>query len=215
MSNVSGRHSRIVCADDSFGRAVVAVPRKISAAQPGRAQPPGGSQPGSTSGCLASERGAGNLPDGTSKSDAGNRPAPAQASPEAAARSEAEKTAESDQATAQETPPEAHCRSACNHFAPRRKNRTEWRHGRPAVQLAPGVSDEQASSQRQSTTQLLATTDTNLKQISARQLNASQQDSVSQIRKYMEQAKAAEKSRETCSARRIWRPRPCCCRMIW
>jgi hypothetical protein len=62
----------------------------------------------------------------------------------------------------------------------------------PAVQLAPGVSDEQASRQRQSTTQLLATTDTNLKQISARQLSASQQDSVSQIRKYMEQAKTAE-----------------------
>src|SRR5229473_1200524 len=62
----------------------------------------------------------------------------------------------------------------------------------PAVQLAPGVSNEQASRQRQSTTQLLATTDTNLKQLAARQLNGTQQDSVSQIRKYMEQAKAAE-----------------------
>lgn len=62
----------------------------------------------------------------------------------------------------------------------------------PAVQLAPGVSDEQASRQRQSTTQLLAATDTKLKQISARQLSPSQQESVSQIRKYMEQAKAAE-----------------------
>jgi hypothetical protein len=62
----------------------------------------------------------------------------------------------------------------------------------PAVQLAPGVSDEQASRQRQSTTELLATTDTNLKQISTRQLNPSQQESISQIRKYMEQAKTAE-----------------------
>jgi hypothetical protein len=60
------------------------------------------------------------------------------------------------------------------------------------VQLSPGVSDEQASRQRQSTTQLLATTDANLKQLAARQLNATQQDSVSQIRKYMEQAKAAD-----------------------
>ena len=41
---------------------------------------------------------------------------------------------------------------------------------------------------------MLATTDTNLKQISSRQLNATQQDSVSQIRKYMEQAKAAEEA---------------------
>jgi hypothetical protein len=62
----------------------------------------------------------------------------------------------------------------------------------PVIQLAPGMSEEQASRQRQSTSQLLATTDTNLKQISARQLSLSQQDSVSQIRKYMEQAKAAE-----------------------
>jgi hypothetical protein len=64
----------------------------------------------------------------------------------------------------------------------------------PVVQLAPGMSDEQASRQRQSTTQLLATTDANLKQISTRQLGPGQQDSVSQIRKYMEQAKAAEEA---------------------
>jgi hypothetical protein len=65
--------------------------------------------------------------------------------------------------------------------------------GDPVVQLAPGMSQEQASRQRQSTTELLAATDSNLKQISGRQLNPSQQDSVSQIRKYMEQAQAAEK----------------------
>jgi hypothetical protein len=64
----------------------------------------------------------------------------------------------------------------------------------PVVQLTPGMSKEQATSQRQSTTQLLAATDNNLKQISARQLNSSQRDSVSQIRKYMEQAKAAEQA---------------------
>ena len=66
----------------------------------------------------------------------------------------------------------------------------------PVVQLAPGMSAEQASSQRQSTTQLLATTDSNLKQISTRQLGQTQQDSVSQIRKYMEQAKAAEAAQD-------------------
>jgi hypothetical protein len=56
------------------------------------------------------------------------------------------------------------------------------------------MSPEQASSQRQSTTQLLAATDANLKQISSRPMNSSQQDSISQIRKYMEQAKAAEQA---------------------
>jgi hypothetical protein len=64
----------------------------------------------------------------------------------------------------------------------------------PVVQLAPGMSAEQASSQRQSTTQLLAATDDNLKQIASRQLSSAQQDSVSQIRKYIEQANAAEKA---------------------
>ena len=62
----------------------------------------------------------------------------------------------------------------------------------PVVQLAPTISAEQASSQRQSTTQLLAATEDNLKQIASRQLDSTQQDSVSQIRKYMEQAKTAE-----------------------
>ena len=64
----------------------------------------------------------------------------------------------------------------------------------PAVQLAPGMSAEQASSQRQNTSQLLAATDANLKRISSRPMNSSQQASVSQIRKYMEQAKAAEQA---------------------
>src|SRR4051812_36753376 len=64
----------------------------------------------------------------------------------------------------------------------------------PVVQLAPGMSEEQASSQRQSTSQLLAATDANLQQISSRQLNSTQEDSVSQIKKYMEQARAAEKA---------------------
>lgn len=62
----------------------------------------------------------------------------------------------------------------------------------PVVQLSPGVSGEQASRQRQSTTQLLATTDVNLKQLAVGPLSATQQDSVSQIRKYMEQARTAE-----------------------
>ena len=61
----------------------------------------------------------------------------------------------------------------------------------PAVQLAPDVSQQQASSQRQGTTQLLASTDESLKKLSGRQLASNQQEMVQQIRKYMEQAKAA------------------------
>ncbi|MGA9800591.1 MAG: hypothetical protein WBQ68_16375 [Terriglobales bacterium] len=64
----------------------------------------------------------------------------------------------------------------------------------PAVQLAPGISAAQASSQRQNVTQQLAATDANLKQIASRPMNPTQKESISQIRQYMEQAKAAEQA---------------------
>jgi hypothetical protein len=61
----------------------------------------------------------------------------------------------------------------------------------PSTQLAPGLSQQQASSKRQGTDQLLASTDENLKKISGRPLPSNQQDMVQQIRNFMEQAKAA------------------------
>jgi hypothetical protein len=63
----------------------------------------------------------------------------------------------------------------------------------PTVNLSPGVSSQQASRQMESTNQLLATSDTNLKKVSGRQLNPNQQDTVKQIRSYMEQSKTAAK----------------------
>jgi len=73
----------------------------------------------------------------------------------------------------------------------------------PVVQLAPSVTDQQASQQRQSTTQLLAATDANLNKISARQLTSSQQDMVTQIRNYVQQAKAAENAGDLQRARNL------------
>jgi len=61
----------------------------------------------------------------------------------------------------------------------------------PAVNISPSVTQQQASSQRQNSGQLLAGTDANLKRISGHQLTTSQQDMVKQIQQYMEQAKAA------------------------
>jgi hypothetical protein len=61
----------------------------------------------------------------------------------------------------------------------------------PALDLSPGLSPQQASHELESTNQLLAASDTNLKQISGRQLSAVQQDTVKQIKSYMEQAKGA------------------------
>jgi hypothetical protein len=62
------------------------------------------------------------------------------------------------------------------------------------VDLSPGLSPQQASHQTESTNQLLATSDANLKKIAGRQLNANQQDTVKQIKSYMDQAKKAADS---------------------
>jgi hypothetical protein len=62
----------------------------------------------------------------------------------------------------------------------------------PPIQLAPGPGQGQSSQQLQSTTQLLASADDNLKKIAGRQLNQNQQDSVKQIRVYIDQAKTAQ-----------------------
>jgi Tfp pilus assembly protein PilW len=64
--------------------------------------------------------------------------------------------------------------------------------GEPTTQLAPGMTDEQAARQRQNTNQLLASTDASLQQLSGRQLTKDEQDTVTQIRKFMEQVKAAD-----------------------
>lgn len=61
----------------------------------------------------------------------------------------------------------------------------------PSVQLAPGESRNQANRQQQTTNQLLAATEVNLKKISGRTLNPSQQGIVAQIHQYMDQSKQA------------------------
>lgn len=64
----------------------------------------------------------------------------------------------------------------------------------PTMDLSPGGGGGQPSSrQMESTNQLLAASDANLKKISGHQLSANQQDSVKQIKSYIEQAKTAAK----------------------
>jgi|SRR5580692_2470258 hypothetical protein len=60
----------------------------------------------------------------------------------------------------------------------------------PAVDLSPAPSAEQAS-RLGGYNQLIAATDANLQKISGRQLTTSQEDTVKQIKSYMEQAKGA------------------------
>jgi hypothetical protein len=68
------------------------------------------------------------------------------------------------------------------------------RHGgskEPSIQLAGGPSAEQAAQQRNAINQLLGVSDQNLKRAADMQLSATQQDTVSQTRQFMEQSKAA------------------------
>lgn len=60
-----------------------------------------------------------------------------------------------------------------------------------SIQLAGGPGGDQATQKRGTVNQMLATTEGNLKRISGQQLNATQQDSVSQIRQFADQARAA------------------------
>ncbi len=61
----------------------------------------------------------------------------------------------------------------------------------PAVQVTPGATAAQASYERFTAEQLREATEENLKKIEGRQLNASQQEMVSQIKQFMEQSKKA------------------------
>ena len=60
------------------------------------------------------------------------------------------------------------------------------------MDLSPAPSSQEAS-RLETYNQLMATADANLQKISDRQLSASQQDTLKQIKSYMEQAKGAAK----------------------
>ena len=63
----------------------------------------------------------------------------------------------------------------------------------PNAQLTPSITEEQAARQRENTNNLLASTDASLQKISTRQLTQDEQETVVQIRKFMEQVKQADK----------------------
>jgi len=62
----------------------------------------------------------------------------------------------------------------------------------PTTQLAQGITEEQAAKQREATNQLLANTDESLQKLSGRQLSKDEQDTVTQIRRFMQQVKTAD-----------------------
>jgi hypothetical protein len=60
-----------------------------------------------------------------------------------------------------------------------------------SIQLAGGSSGGETTQKRQSTNQMLTATEENLKKAEAIQLSAAQQNSVPQIRQFVEQSKKA------------------------
>jgi hypothetical protein len=63
----------------------------------------------------------------------------------------------------------------------------------PAAQIAPGMTPAEATRQRHNAEQLLGATDDKLKRLAGRTLDAKQQETVGQIRNYMEGARSALK----------------------
>src|SRR5580698_1512371 len=64
----------------------------------------------------------------------------------------------------------------------------------PDLDISPGVNPQQAQQQRGRTTWLLGKTNENLKSLSRRELNAAQQETVDQVKRYVEDSEAATKS---------------------
>jgi hypothetical protein len=68
------------------------------------------------------------------------------------------------------------------------------RHGStsgPNIELVGGPAGDQAIQQRDTANRMLAGTELNLKKITGRKLTANQQDMLSQVRQFVQQAKAA------------------------
>jgi hypothetical protein len=61
----------------------------------------------------------------------------------------------------------------------------------PSLQLGAGPNSTQASRQRDAANQLLGSTEANLKKIAGQQLSSNQQETVTQIRQFVDQSKAA------------------------
>jgi hypothetical protein len=120
-------------------------------------------------------------------------PAPAQAQPQAqpeASQQDASKKPETTTAK-----PKKRTRRSKKPAAPSSPpTKTVVRNGStpdPTVQLSPRLTDKQQAQQKQTIANLLAGSEANLQKLSARQLKASEQDQVKQIRVYMDQAKQA------------------------
>jgi hypothetical protein len=77
--------------------------------------------------------------------------------------------------------------------APRKIVVREGGASEPAAQIAPGMTPAEATRERQNAEHLLGATDDQVKQLALRTLDARQQETVGQIRNYMDGARSALK----------------------
>jgi len=87
--------------------------------------------------------------------------------------------------------------AAAPNGAPRKIVVREGGASEPAAQIAPGITPAEAARQRQNAERLLGSTDGQLKLLAGRALDAQQQETVGQIRNYMEGARSALKEGDT------------------
>jgi len=73
----------------------------------------------------------------------------------------------------------------------------------PSIQLAGGATGGQATREKATANQMLASTEENLKKLETRQLSSSEQATVTQIRQYVEQSKTAITSNDLERARTL------------
>jgi hypothetical protein len=119
------------------------------------------------------------------KATAETAPATGQNPPESAAKKRTD--ANSASGTTRRRKPAA----AAPDGAPRKIVVREGGASEPAAQIAPDIPPAEATRQRQSTERLLGATGDQLKQLAGRTLDAPQQETVGQIRNYMNGARSA------------------------
>jgi hypothetical protein len=118
-------------------------------------------------------------------------PADASASPEKKAGESAEKKQADSGVAAAGTKKRRKAAASMPDGTPRKIVVREGGASEPAAQIVPGMTAEEASRERQNTQQLLSSTDDQLKRLAGRTLDAQQQETVGQIRNYMNGARGA------------------------
>ncbi len=118
-------------------------------------------------------------------------PADASASPDKKADANAEKKQSDSGVVAGESKKHRRRATATPEGTPRKIVVREGGASEPAAQIVPGMTAEEASRERQNAQQLLGSTDDQLKRLADRVLNAQQQETVGQIRNYMNGARGA------------------------